>query len=153
MSIIDKQKLMFANMMLGGGLPYLSQLVKASPQFRALKNKRVELLAYRAELRAKSEAIRRAANEQIDAAQRQANERVDAAQREANARIDALQAEMDQKLDELSRAAEDLFSDAGLEDLFEALKEPEPPPAAPAVSKPSTVHVLTRPAGDPPATE
>lgn len=143
MSIIDKQKLMFANMMLSGGLPMVAMLVKDSPRFKALKKMRVDVLAQRAEMKAK-----------VDAVQRQANEKIDAVQREANAQIDALQAEMDKRLDDLSRAAEELFSDAGLEDLFEALKEPEPapaPPAGPPLVKPSSVHVL-RP-GDPPASE
>lgn len=133
MSMIDKQKLMLANMMLGGGLPMVAALVKESAPFQGIKKMRVDALAYRAEMRAKADAI----------------------QREANERIDALQAEMDKRLDDLGRAVETLFSDAGLEDLFEALVEPEPPaapPAAPAVAKPSTVHVLTRPA-DPPASE
>lgn len=143
MSIIDKQKLMFANMMLSGGLPYMATLVKESPKFKAVKRKRVEVLAHRAEMRAKADEI-----------QRRLNEKIDALQREANAQIDALQAEMDRRLDDLSQAAEDLFSDAGLEDLFEALKEPEPAPApapGPAVVKPSSVHVLR--SGDPPASE
>lgn len=141
MSIIDKQKLMVANMMLAGGLPMLGLLVKDSPRFKAIKKMRVEVLAHRADMKAK-----------IDAIQRQANERIDAVQRDANAQVDALQTEMDKRLDDLSRAAEDLFSDAGLEDLFEALREPEPAPG-PQVAKPSTVHVLTHRAGDPPASE
>lgn len=143
MSMIDREKIVFANMMLGGGLPYLSRLLKASPKFAALKRRRVEVLAHRAEIRAK-----------VDEIQRRMNEKIDALQREANAQIDALQAEADQRFEDLSRAAEELFSDAGLEDLFEALKEPEPapaPPAGPAVVKPSSVHVLR--SGDPPAKE
>lgn len=142
MSIIDKKKLMLANMMLGGGLPMIGELVKESALFKKLKEMRVGFLAYRAEMKAKAAEIRR-----------RANERIDALQAEANQQIDALQAEMDRRLEELDRAAEELFSDAGLEDLFEALKEPEPAPAAvPPVAKPSTVHVLNRPA-DPPKTE
>jgi|GEM_PF-5764370 len=143
MSIIDKKKLMFANMMLSGGLPMFAELVTESAPFRRAKKLRIDVLAYRVEMRAKSEAI-----------QKEANEKIDAAQREANQRYDALQAEFDKRIDDLVQSFEDLFSDAGLEDLFEALKEPEPapaPPVGPAVVKPSSVHVLR--SGDPPASE